>query len=191
MAGKTIYTGAMIADLESKIDSMITTLNAHTTALGNITDVVGQGVTTLNVASGSTHEVELVSADYTQGVASGSISVTTVLKSFKSFGVGSVRFKGSFLDDVNNANNATYGTFVLSGSDASSVTLHTMLNINGAYVTTPVDIVIPVSAGVTYQLKAVRASNSAADGTLFKLLAGAHIEYNLLDIVNDGAFAAY
>jgi hypothetical protein len=53
MAGQEIYLGKMIEALQTDIGTMVTTLNQHTIALGNINTTVAQTVSNINIKPGT------------------------------------------------------------------------------------------------------------------------------------------
>ena len=161
MAGKKVYMGEIM-------QSMVDTLEAHTTALANINNGVAQSVSMLNVEAGDTIVYPITTVDKT------TTSTLAAVGSVKAICAGSVRLKGRI--------KITSGTAQMG------------YNINGGAVTyfggttsaTYVDAIKDLALNLNDVL--IIYFTSSAGGTT-TLEAGASFSYNLKDIVNNGAFA--
>lgn len=176
MAGKTIYTGDMIAALESKIDTMVTTLQAHTTALGNINTAVAQSVSALNVKAGVT-DFSLVVNDADTAVVCTVADTAYDADSVKIFCNGVITFacniKNSSISDANIGYKLNGGTAVYPLAEHAS--------LGTSYVAKTFNI--PVEFGDTVTLCVYTGSS----GRTLTIQAGATLKYDLMDIVNNGA----
>ena len=184
MAGEKVYTGAMISALETKIDSMVTTLQEHTTALGNINTAVGQSVTAPNVVGSDVVKL-------TQGSEYSVAAATTnsVFKKLKMLGNGSMRFKGSVFittgASVVRTLTLSYSkdggtTWVAIGTFTCSAATGKLLGSIAAK-----DIDVSFNDSVWLGIKVDSATNVTAMGIQ---AASDLIGYTLKDVVNGNAF---
>ena len=184
MASEKVYTGAMIAALETKIDTMtdrldtmITDLAAHTTKLGEISAGVSQGVSELNVKVGTAKEVSVNAVDKVVSITGG-VYTTAFTLAARCNGIVTVsgRVKsasGSAAIDMGVAKN---------GAAAASVWAYNG-DINAYY---DFSFNLTVSAGDAFVIQVKDTSISTATVTIE---AAAKIKYTLLDIITEGAFA--
>lgn len=182
MAGQEIYLGKMIESLQGDIATVVSTLNQHSIELGNINNTVAQGVNVLNAKAGNskvinfTHgEINLNGVDASWNyeekagillrcLANGVITVSCELKA-----------KGTY----------SGSTKIGLGVDISNVYPGPYIGAsNNNYI--PVTFNVAVTAGTIIKLFAWTAI-----GVDFYMKANSfQISYDLLDIVNDGAFVS-
>lgn len=173
MAGQEIYLGKMIESLQTDIGTVVTTLQTHTTALGNINNAVAQSVSEINVKVG-TDKTSVLSNALFEG------NTTRKYITLYSGANGKATLKGKW--------KSKNGTGVNGFIDVSYDNGATWIQIHGPVVVAAslIDIaaVMDVIKGV--MLIGVRSDNASFYA---QIQAGMTIEYSLKDIVNEGAFA--
>lgn len=169
MAGKDIYLGKMLESMETKlatIDTMITELQ-----LINI--AVSQSVNTLNVKEGNSKSVTLNAADVTATRTSATAADYTA----KCFCDGVVTFAGQF----KKASGTHTLTVQYRRNGGSWVTIGTA-SVGQSFVTITGKVL--VSKGDTIDFTMFESG-----AVLMTQKAGSTLSYDIVDIVNGGAFA--
>ncbi|MBR0596596.1 hypothetical protein [Sinanaerobacter chloroacetimidivorans] len=172
MAGNEIYIGKIMSD-------MIDVLQETVVAISNINEVVSQGVSVLNVKGSSNHIYDFAS-DISFPVASSYSKV----KNIKCMVQGSIRLYGTISATLSGGgtNNAYIGYSLDKG--VTWVDMKSVTGTSGQTVTAIVDYDIPVNAGQDVWI-GMKAPNNTYF-TALKLLTGAYVGYDLIDIINDG-----
>ena len=169
---KKIYMGTMIEDLKTKIDSMITTLNAHTTALGNINTSVSQSVSELNVYASDTQAAISNNAQYvkTSPVNGTDYNMFNLVSRVN----GTIRVKYT----LNLANTLSNTNFYIKNG--------TKYTLGSIAFTSGVDK--PMSADISVNAGDILSFGFTANGTANMTLKANTVVacYDLLDIVNNG-----
>lgn len=181
MAGQDIYLGKMIENLNTKLDSTITTLQE----LNNIKSLISTSVQSLKTKPSDIAKGTINTAD------SPVITSTTKTPIYKirSFCDGVIRIKGTFFGNVTFAVGATVtGTLCYSldkGVTWIDITsLSMMQNIPGTDKPFSVDV---LSNGNGEIWLGIYTSNANFRGML---KSGATVCYDILDIVNEGGFVS-
>jgi hypothetical protein len=171
MAGQEIYLGKMIESLQTDIATVVSTLNQHTTELGNINLAVAQGINSLNVKPGT----RIFNIANTEKSGSGTNPVAVI--GFTAFCTGKlgIRLKIKSNQSIGTAQ-AYYrengGTWILIGSKNGS----SYQELTG---------IIPVTVTSAFIELGIKDSAQSYVGYID---ANVTLEYELVDIVNDGPF---
>lgn len=181
--GKKIYLGTMIEALKTQIDAMatkldtqITALGDHTTKLGEISAGVSQGISALNVKSGTTDKSVTLNAAIVSKIMSSANTDYSIAIGFKAFCNGVVRF-----DCI--AYMVSSMTVNIGYSINGAAAVYPMSNFSLGTTHTAKTIDIPVNFGDSVQIM-VKCTSS---GQQISFEAGATIKYDLMDIISDGA----
>lgn len=166
---KKIYIGTMIEDLKTKIDSMVTTLNAHTTALGNINTAVAQQINKGNIIPSDTVAMALTHAEI-----SAPNSTPIEIARFKIYADGKLRIK--LFGKSNNGAGAISTS--IDGGTTKVVLISTLTN--GSYTAKSADM------NVTYLQEVIFYINGTSGGTAALQANSFSVCYDLVDLINNG-----
>lgn len=178
---KKIYIGNMIQDLQSSIADLQTDMGTMSTDMGTMStdmasmvselialkETMGQGVSTLNVKPGTDNSVVLNTAEISH---KGDVITKKISFLCKCDGII------SFVGEVKATHTAYFYYSVNAGANVPIIT-----TTSTSYVAATIDIIVKNGDVVDILLQAFSVSNTAY------LKEGATIQYNIVDIVNDGA----
>jgi hypothetical protein len=172
---KKIYIGNMlqemqsaIADLQTDMGTMSTDMASMVAELIALKTTIGQGITSLNVSAGTVNSVVLNDTEITLASATITKKITFVCKCD-----GIIRFNGEVKCSSTQAN-LFYS--VNSGSNVSIIS-----TASTSYVAATKDIIVKSNDVVDILMQSAGPSYTAF------LKEGASINYDILDVVNDGA----
>lgn len=168
MAGKTIYTGDMIAALQDKIDTMTATLQAHTTALGNINTAVGQ-----QIISGNAKASDTVKLTATHSEISSTPSTYVEVCRAKLFVNGKVRFKMT-----GKSTGGTNGLYYSVDGGTTKVAIKT--GMTSSYVEYALDVNVLNLQEVIFYIYVSSAGTTNAQANSTKIC------FDLVNLVTDG-----
>ena len=195
MAGQEIYLGKMIESLQTDIATVVSTLNQHTIELGNINTVVAQGISSVNVGKGNQKIVSLNNASIMNQAPSANVKLFDMkalcngiftfkgqLKVSRLSGVSGYDYRNSYIQ-VSRDNGTTWTT-IFTGSAQATSPFHTTH-----------DFELDIDANFGDVIKFRLTNNSWGNDTTScysEVLANSmKLEYNLLDILNDGAMSIF
>lgn len=196
MAGQDIYIGTMVNNLNTKIDAMNLLMDNMVTRLVNIGEGISQQVAMLKIKESDTKVIDITKTSVC--TSTNNTTVNTSIKSFKSYASGKARFKlppmpisissgsGSFGSAslvisarvlVNSTPTAFTGSVTLVGGAAGTLTV------------SPVDVTVALNDTVDVQIS-IAATNMSGGSINYNVnVNGGAICYELVDIINNGAFA--
>lgn len=173
---KKIYIGNMLQEVQTSIAALQTDMATMSgdmasmvTELIAVKEAIGTGVTSLNVSAGTDNSVELNSAEITHK----SDTITKKI-SFLCKCDGII----SFVGEVKSSANAEVKFFYSVNAGANVPIISTM---STSYVAATIDIIVKNGDVVDILMKSAGMAYTAY------LKEGATIQYNIVDIVNDGA----
>ena len=170
--GKKIYLGTMIEDLKTKLDSVMTKLDAQTIALGNINSGVAQSVSELNVYASDTQAAISNNAQYikTSPVNGTDYNMFNLVSMVN--GVIRVKYTLNLAATLSNTN-----FYIKNG---------TKVSLGSVVFTSGVDK--PLSWDISVNAGDILSFGFTANGTANMTLKANTVVacYDLLDIVNDG-----
>lgn len=183
---KKIYIGTMIEDLKTKIDAMstkldsqITALGDHTTKLTEISAGISQGLTSLNVKTGTTDKRVILNTVAKNTTMTATNTSYSLLLGFKAFCDGVVRFDCMVSTNANI--NSNIG-FSLNGAAA----VYPLADFATTAVPIAKNIDIPVSFGDSVQ---IMCKTPTTTNKIMTIAENSTIKYDLLDIISEGALA--
>ena len=182
--GKKIYLGTMIEALKTQIDAMatkldtqITALGVHTTKLGEISAGISQGLSSINVKSGTTDKSVVLNTVAKNTTMTATGTSYSLLLGFKAFCDGVVRFDCMVSTNANINSNIGYS---INGAAA----VYPLADF--ATTATPIakNIDIPVKFGDSVQ---IMCKTPTTTGKIMTIAENSTIKYDLIDIVSEGA----
>ena len=176
MAGQEIYLGKMIEALQTDIATMVSTLNAHTTALGNINTAVSQGISSI-ICEYSDTENPIIISDVD---LVGNGSTGAVVKTIKCFTEGGVRFSGRIKNSVSSP--TAHAILAISINGGAYVNIAQSAPNSTAYTSFTHNLVTARGDKIDFKL-----FNQNGGGYAATVEAGFKANYKKLDIANDGA----
>ncbi len=177
MAGKQIYTGNMLESMEVKISSLQTSMGTMSGDMASmvaeiiaVKDVIGQGVSVVNVKSGDTKAVPITDVDVLKNVDTNNIFYIYMTCKCNGY------VKGNITISNDTETSRTFLYYNINGGAKLSVgvsagTIDTLLNFD-----------VPVKDGDILGIGIARDNASNAI-----IRADSFMSYELVDIVNDGA----
>ncbi len=180
MAGKKIFLGKMIEALQNDITTVVSTLNQHSAELNKINHTVSQGINTVNVRPGSTNVITFVHGEINLNGSSTSWSYEEksgiLLRSMAD---------GAVTINCNIKASGIYGSQAKIGIGTDPTNIFASTTIGGSFGNyVPVSFNVPVKSGTLLKLYAWTGKEIG-----FYMQANSfNIRYDLVDIVNEGAF---
>lgn len=191
MAGEKIYTGEMIAALQDKIDSLITSqasvvtaLGNQLTELGNVKTAVSQGVSLLAVYASDTVRKAVISSPI---VKTSTFTFLDQLINLKFYCKGTIRFNVTGSITLSSTASRTISLEYTKDGGTTWLALLTCNNppaVAGTYALTGTgNLAISENDVVAFRWKLTASTNVTG-----VTLSTCDLCYDLLDMVNDGAF---
>lgn len=190
MAGSEIFIGEMIDSLKQDLASVVSTLQAHTTALGNINTTVAQGVNSINIKASDGPMVGILNTADVMAPTNASYVRQFGIKSFAS---GTFKFKARLkLNTVNDIG----GSYVYIAYRVNNGSWIEIGSLSGGKELPGLTAEKDVTATIT-----VKQDDIVDIGLYFgtgqsgspsgRLLAGSTASYELIDILNGGGLVSF